>query len=130
MTPVASMRRMRSLNESAMKRLPSASTTTPWGLFSSALVATPPSSENPGIPVPATVVMMPVASTRRMRLLVVSAMKTLPSASAATPKGLYSWALVATPPSPENPGVPIPATVVMMPVASTRRMALLPRSAM
>ena len=40
-------------------------------------------------------------------------------------------AAVAWPPSPENPAVPVPATVVMMPVpAATLRIRLLPESAM
>ena len=70
-------------------------------------------------PLPATVVMMPVeAVTLRMRWLFVSTMYRLPLASTATPDGLLSLALVAAPVSPEKPKVPVPATVVMMPVAA------------
>ena len=48
-------------------------------------------------------------------------MYSVPSGATATPWGLESMAEVAGPPSPLNPGVPVPATVVMMPLASTRR---------
>ena len=46
---------------------------------------------------------------------------TLPDASVATPVGLLSSALMAGPPSPEEPGRPVPASVVMMPPRLTRR---------
>ena len=52
-----------------------------------ALVAAPPSPEYPGVPLPATVVMMPLVSTLRMRLLYESAIYRLPEASKATPWG-------------------------------------------
>ena len=45
-----------------------------------------------------------------------------PVVSTATPVTPLSLACIASPPSPETPFVPVPATVVMMPVkASTRR---------
>ena len=111
-----------------MNRLPEASTAAPPGALSWAAVAGPPSPEKPNCPFPATVVITPVAaSTRRMRSLESSAMNRLPEPSTATPRGLLSWAAVAGPPSPENPSLPFPATVVITPVAaSTRRMRLLP----
>ena len=48
----------------------------------------------------------------------------------ATPMGLLSIALVAMPPSPLKPAVPLPAIVLMVPAALTNRMRLLPTSAM
>lgn len=58
-------------------------------------------------------------------------MKMLPLVSTATPLGALSRADVASPPSPEEPGVPSPATVAITPVpAATLRMRLLARSAM
>ena len=39
----------------------------------------------------------------------------LPLLSTATPEGLLIWALVAGPPSPLKPAVPLPATVAMFP---------------
>src|SRR5437868_4166582 len=116
-----------------MNRLPDPSTATPVGVHKLALVAGPPSPVKPSnLPPPATVVMTPAAaSTRRIRLLPLSAMNRLPDPSAATPAGLHTPALVAAPPSPLNPHVPLPATVVMTPVAaSTRRIRLLLLSAM
>ena len=79
------------------------------------------------MPVPATVVMMPVAaSTLRMRWPSQSLMYRLPAASALTSHGM-KVALVAGPPSPRlfrNGMVtsPVPATVVMMPWGVTLRM--------
>lgn len=61
-------------------------------------------------------------------------MKKLLTESTATPKGSAREALVAGPPLPINPGVPLPATVVITPVAAVKavtiRMRLLSRSAM
>jgi hypothetical protein len=48
-------------------------------------------------------------------------MRKPPSAVAATPVGTSSRAAVAGPPSPEKPGVPSPATVVIVPAGETRR---------
>jgi hypothetical protein len=87
-----------------------------------AAVAGPPSPEKPATPVPATVVIVPVGSIRRMRSLPESAMYSSPDGAAYTAFGSWSWAAVAGPPSPPAPGVPLPATVVMIPEArSTRR---------
>ena len=70
---------------------------------------------------PATVVMIPAGLTMRTRLLPVSAMYTSPAASTARPAGSFAphWgrraALVARPPSPENPNWPLPAIVAIVP---------------
>ena len=74
-------------NMSAMNRSPAASTATPGAVESGgggrAAVAAVAQ-----VPLPATVVMMPVARlTSRIRLLLVSAMKRSPAASTATPVG-------------------------------------------
>jgi hypothetical protein len=70
---------MRWLYSSAMKSSPLRLTATPVGLCSFASVAGPPSPANPAAPVPATVVIVPAGSMRRMRWFAASAMKTLPS---------------------------------------------------
>ena len=67
----------------------------------------------PGLPPPATVVMIPLA-TLRMRLLYVSAMYRLPEPSTASANGTASIegskssTLLAGPPSPEYPGRKLP----------------------
>jgi hypothetical protein len=101
---------------SAIKKPPSAVAATPSGPSSWALVAGPPSPENPCV-LPATVVIVPSGDTRRTRWLNVSAIKKPPSAVAATPNGVPSWAAVDKPPSPENPNVE-PATVKTLLVAA------------
>lgn len=53
--------------------------------------------------------------TSRIRLVPTSAITRLPFASVATPSGALSPALVAGPPSPEYPSVPLPATVYTSP---------------
>jgi hypothetical protein len=70
------------------------------------------------VPVPATVVIVPPGETRRTRRLSASAIRNPPSAVTAIPNGELSWAAVAAPPSPEKPGVPVPATVKMLFVAA------------
>ena len=83
------------------------------------------------MPVPATVVICPVAlSTRRIRWLSVSATNTFPEASTATPPGKLKVARVANSPSPPNMYQPLPATVSMVPPVSTRRTRMNPVSAM
>ncbi len=79
-------------------------------------------------PVPATVVITPLGVTSRIRLSPVSAMKTSPLASTATPSGSSRRALVAGPPSPQTDGpvgspqfAPVPATVVMTPLGVISR---------
>ncbi len=129
MNPLRSTIRTRALRRSAIKRLPALSNAMPVGFCSCALVARPPSPLNPGVPVPATVVMTPLVFTIRTRALRRSAIKRLPALSNAIPVGFCSCALVARPPSPLNPGVPVPATVVMTPLVFTIRTRALRRSA-
>ncbi len=81
-------------------------------------------------------VSMTPPDTSRMTLLLLSAIYRLPVESSAIPKGEFSRALVAGPPSPLKPPVPLvpawlvrPATVVIVP-PETLRIRLLPRSAM
>jgi hypothetical protein len=81
------------------------------------------------VPLPATVVMIPVGDTRRTRPAPASAIKKLPSGSTATPIGSLKLAAVAGPPSPESPNQPVPATVLIVPSANTRRTRSLPASA-
>ena len=92
MVPEGSTRRIRLFQVSAMNRLPAPSTATPSGTFNCASAAGPLSPLKPGSPVPAKVVMVPEGSTRRMRWLVVSAMKRLPAPSTATPRRTLSCA--------------------------------------
>src|SRR5260370_549756 len=58
---------------------------------------------------------------RRMRLLDESATSRLQEASSASPQGPFNRAWAAAPPSPENPGVPVPARVVRTPAGLTHR---------
>ena len=125
MTPLVPTLRMRLSDVSAMYRLPAVSKTTAQGRFRPALVAVPPSPERPKVPFPATVVIMPLAFTLRMRLFDLSAMYRLPKVSTVSPTGPYKLALVACPPSPEKLKLPLPATVVIIPLVSTLRMRLL-----
>ena len=96
-------------------------TATPVGAASRAEVAGPPSPWLPSSPVPATVVMTPAGETLRTRLLPRSAIRKPPSAVGSTSSGQFSRALVAGPPSPEYPAVPVPATVVICPLGEIRR---------
>ena len=73
--------------------------------------------------------MIPEASILRMRLLSVSATRNPPSAVGAMEWTKLSSACVAGPLSPESPAAPVPAIVVMMPLASTLRARLLHGSA-
>src|SRR5437667_6893 len=104
----------------------------PDGQVRLAFVAAPPSPAKVGLPLPATVVMIPVAAaTLRIRWLAESAMYRLPLASSAMPDGPLRLAFVAAPPSPAKLGLPLPATVVMIPVAAaTLRIRESYRSAM
>ena len=45
----------------------------------------------------------------------------MPALSTTTPRGRFSCADVAGPPSPLSPAVPLPATVLMLPSAATLR---------
>src|ERR1039457_3665409 len=58
-----------------------------------------------------------------MRTPSVSAIYKSPAVSTATPKGLFSWALVAGPLSPPKLIVPFPATVVITPLETLRTRA-------
>ena len=84
-----------------------------------AAVAGPPSPEKPSVPLPATVSMIPVATVtlRTFGAVLVSPKYTLPSRSVASDHGLRICAAMAGPPSPVDPATPVPATVVMIPVA-------------
>ena len=96
--------RMRLLTVSLMNRFPELSMDTPVGIPSWAPVAGPPSPLNPSVPFPATVRIVPVAATTsRIRLLLLSAMKMLPKLSTDRSLGLKNVALVAGPPSPPKP---------------------------
>src|SRR5215472_19347793 len=66
---------------------------------------------------------MPLVDTFRTRPLPVSAMYMFPAASAAIPEGAERLALVASAPSPSAQHVTPPATVVMIPVVETLRIA-------
>ena len=121
MSPVAlTTSRIRAPGASAKNRSPAASTERPRGLSISAAVASPWSPVEPAVPLPATVMMSPVAATSsRIRLLFASAMNRSPAASRAMLLGAFSSAAVASPLSPVKPAVPLPATVMMSPVAFT-----------
>ena len=66
---------------------------------------------------PATVDIIPVVTfTNRILALSESAIKILPDASIATPLGLFTLDTVASLPSPLYGAVPMPATVLIIPV--------------
>ena len=117
--------RMRSAPLSAMYTFPAASTATALMLTNQALVGGPPSPfPCPMLwPPPASVLMIPAVLTLRIFAPPVSAMYRLPAASTATHVGVMP-ALVAGPPSPRASGLPLPATVVMIPLVSTLRMCV------
>ena len=104
---------------SAMYSTPPA-TATPLGNNRVAAVAEPPSPPypppwGPVPPDPAKVEMMPALFMHRTRWFTSSAIKRRDVlTSYAMPNGYDRVALVALPPSPENPGTPVPATVVMV----------------
>src|SRR5262249_54056733 len=87
------------------------STATPTGPLSSAVPIAPPvPSAKPASPSPASVVTFPLGSIFRIRLLPVSATKTLPLASTATPRGPSNSAVPSGPPLPStHPLQPPPA---------------------
>ena len=99
---------------------------TPTGNCRLALVPAPPI---PPDPPPATVVMMPLVSTLRMSLLVrvanIHVATEVKNNVNGAHAGVGSGAAITG-----EPGVPLPATVVMMPLVSTLRIRLLPASAM
>src|SRR3984893_16444814 len=105
------------------------STATPEGRLRSADVAGPPLPVCPAVPVPATVVIIPLLTSRTF-CEVGSAMNTFPEASTAIAVGDDSCALVGDPPSPQFPvegeqGVPLPANVLMFPALTSRTTWLL-----
>ena len=68
-----------------------------------------------------TAVVPATPETLRTRLLLVSAMYAFPELSAATPSAeLLRDALVAGPPSPLYPGIPLPASVAITPPVTMR----------
>src|SRR5437879_5649759 len=129
---VASTRRIRQLVLSAMKRFPTVSTRSEQLALDSAEVAGPPSPLKQHCPSPAIVLITcVVASTRRIRQLVPSAMKRFPTVSTASGPLALNSAEVAGPPSPLKPHCPSPAIVLITcVVASTRRIRQLLLSAM
>ena len=128
--PLPATLRMRLFSLSAIRNPPSGVIAMPPGDESCAALAGPPSPAKPWMPLPATVVMTPLALTLRMRPDAVSAIRKPPSGVTATSPGLFSFAAVAAPPSPlPVSGKPPPASVTMMPVVVTWRMVLLPSSA-
>ena len=83
----------------------------PWGPFISASVANPPSPVYPGTPFPAIVVMTPETSIFLTRLLLYSVKYTFPNLSTAMSLAQLTFAIVAIPPSPLHPPMPVPAIV-------------------
>src|SRR6478735_641700 len=80
------------LLQSAIRKPPSVVAQTLCGLSSSALDAWPPSPVYPGVPLPATVVIVPFGQTRRITWLPTSSIRKPPSAIGDTPKGRLSSA--------------------------------------
>jgi hypothetical protein len=74
--------------------------------------------------------MIPSVPTSRMRLLFASAMRILPSGLITAALGALSCAIVAGPSSPAEPVPAPPATVTIVPSASTRLIRSLPWSTM
>lgn len=94
------------------------STNRPHARMNCAAVASPSSPLKPGIPVPATRVMIPLAkSTTRTRGVDDSLTYNFPLSSNARRSGPLIFAKIAGPPSPVDPHEPVPAIVVMMFVA-------------
>ena len=97
----------------AMKRLPAVSTATALGAGSAAVAHGPPATVRISPACPCWPKVTPaLAVTSRTRQLPVSAMNRSPDASSAMPEGSWSCAPTAAPPSPANPGMPVPAMVV------------------
>src|ERR1039458_10792773 len=78
MMPLADTFRIRWFSVSAMKRFPAESAQTPVAEFNDAKFAGPPSPAKRKEPLPATVEMMPLAETFRIRSLRESAIKRFP----------------------------------------------------
>src|SRR5689334_19999933 len=112
------------LADSVTYRFPDASTATPLGLGMDASSA----GAVPGYlePPPATVVTIPPA-TLRMRPLYSSATYKFPAGSVARAATPLNCALIAGPPSPEYPTIPVPATLVTVPFDTFWMRAFPPR---
>ena len=88
----------------------------------SASTAGPPSPPRPTLPLPAMVVMMPVAASIRLIVeLPRSERYRLPSSSMRRSWGWSNRAPPAGPPSPELPGTPFPANSCRIPTTSMRQ---------
>jgi hypothetical protein len=128
-TPPADTIRIRLSLESLITKPPPGMTSTPFGAFSRAAVAAPPSPQAPvgagqTRPVPATRVITPFAATMRTLLPWSSMSRNPPPGSGTTRSGALSSAAAARPPSPHASAgfahiLPVPATVVMIPLAKT-----------
>ncbi len=114
MVPSVRTSRIPGTSEVTKKRSPEASTAMPLQgsdagkIF--ALVAGPPSPVSPHAPVPATVWTNPPVVTLRITQAKGSATKNPPPGGARSALGYPNCALVAGPPSPVVPLVPVPAT--------------------
>ncbi len=126
---VASTNRITLLAASAMYMFSVASTYMPVGLFSNADVAAPPSPAYPDIPVPATVVIIPLVRFTFLTQLLPASLKNKLLPTTKTLLGLFKAAAVAKPPSPLYPAAPVPARVLILPEASIFLILLFPLSA-
>jgi hypothetical protein len=70
--------------------------------------------------------MIPFDDTMRILEFPPSAMYKLPALSRAMPRGPFSAAAVAGPPSPEKEKLPLPAIVEIVPFVDTLRILLAP----
>jgi hypothetical protein len=118
------MARTRWLFVSVIKRRPVESIASPEGAFSRERAAGAPSPEKPGTPgMPAAMIMVPFGQILRTTWFPVSATKTLPHGSTATPRGALSVAPIAGAkfaPLPDS-HVDSPASVVIVPDGFTTR---------
>src|ERR1039457_2883627 len=126
-SPVAfTSSRTMQLAESEMKTLPDGSTNTSIGSLNTTLCGRTPirSVGKVGLPFPATVLILPPTVNWRTRFFTLSATYMLPELANATACGPERQALVAKPPSPQNPAVPLPAIVLMLPPMANWRTQL------
>ena len=100
------------------------------GIYNVADVACILSPLYPGTLLPATVVIIPVGDTFRIRQPNESAIYNVLSDATNTLDGLDNVADVACILSPLYPCTPVPATVVIIPLSDTLRIRLLKKSAM
>src|SRR5258706_16061314 len=120
MTPRSTLR-IRWEKVSAITRLAFGSSQTALGNCMLASRADPPSPEKPNVPLPAIVEIVPEVLTRRIRLLLKSAMRICPDPSTKIPETSDKQALTAGPPSPQKARCPLPTLVLMTPDELTRR---------